>query len=102
DERELRRGAAELESLGFAVSIPEGPFGRRGFPAGPLERRRDELHRLLADETIGAIWCARGGAGAGRLLWRLDEGLLRAPPERVLGYSDITYPPLPPPPPARL
>jgi muramoyltetrapeptide carboxypeptidase len=91
DERELRRGAAELESLGFAVSIPEGLFDRRGFTAGTLERRRDELHRLLADDTIGAVWCARGGAGAGRLLWRLDEDLVRAHPKLVVGYSDITY-----------
>jgi muramoyltetrapeptide carboxypeptidase len=91
DERELRRGAAELESLGFAVSFTEGLFERRGFTAGTVERRRDELHRLLTDETIGAVWCARGGAGAGRLLWRLDEDLVRAHPKLVVGYSDITY-----------
>jgi muramoyltetrapeptide carboxypeptidase len=91
DEREVRRGAAELESLGFAVSIPEGLLERRGFTAGTLERRREELERLFADETVRAIWCARGGAGSGRLLWRLDEDLLRAHPKLVVGYSDITY-----------
>ncbi len=72
DERDLRRGAAELESLGFAVSVPEGLFERRGFTAGTGDRRLAELHRLFADDTIAAIFCARGGAGAGRLLWRLD------------------------------
>jgi len=91
DERQLRRGAAELEALGFAVSVPEGLFERRGFTAGSVERRLEELHRLYADETIAAIWCARGGAGAGRLLWRLDEELLRAHPKPLVGYSDITY-----------
>ncbi len=91
DERDLRRGAAELESLGFAVSIPEGLLERRGFTAGTLDRRRGELERLLADETVAAIWCARGGAGAGRLLWRLDEDLVRAHPKVLVGYSDITY-----------
>jgi muramoyltetrapeptide carboxypeptidase len=91
DERELRRGAAELESLGFAVSIPEGLFERCGFTAGTLERRLEELQRLYADDTVAAIWCARGGAGAGRLLWRLDEDLVRAHPKLVVGYSDITY-----------
>ncbi len=91
DERQLRRGAAELESLGFAVSIPEGLFERRGFTAGSLERRLDELHRLFADDSVAAIWCARGGAGAGRLLWRLDEDLIRSHPKLLVGYSDITY-----------
>jgi muramoyltetrapeptide carboxypeptidase len=91
DERQLRRGAAELESLGFAVSVPDGLLERRGFTAGSLERRREELQRLFADETVAAIWCARGGAGAGRLLWRLDEHLIRANPKLLVGYSDITY-----------
>lgn len=91
DERQLRRGAAELESLGFAVSVPEGLFEGRGFTAGNLERRLDELQRLFADDTVAAIWCARGGAGAGRLLWRLDEDLIRAHPKLIVGYSDITY-----------
>jgi muramoyltetrapeptide carboxypeptidase len=91
DEKELRRGAAELESLGFAVSIPEGLFERRGFTAGTLERRLEMLQCLYADEAVAAIWCARGGAGAGRLLGRLDEDLLRAHAKLVVGYSDITY-----------
>jgi muramoyltetrapeptide carboxypeptidase len=91
DERQLRRGAAELESMGFAVSIPAGLFERRGFTAGSLERRLDELHRLYADEGVSAIWCARGGAGAGRLLWRLDENIVRSHPKPLVGYSDITY-----------
>jgi muramoyltetrapeptide carboxypeptidase len=91
DERQLRRGAAELEMLGFAVSVPEGLFERRGFTAGSVERRLAELRRLFTDDTIAAVWCSRGGAGAGRLLWRLDEEVIRAHPKPVVGYSDITY-----------
>jgi len=91
DATRLERGVAELRSLGFDVLVPEGALARRGFTAGPRERRLRELTALLADDAVAGIVCARGGAGAGGLLDGLDEALVRGHPKLLVGYSDITF-----------
>ncbi len=87
----LRAGVAELEAIGFRVRVPEGVFARTGFTAGVAERRLAELHGLFADDEVVGILCARGGAGCGALLPRLDAGLIAAHPKLFVGYSDITF-----------
>ena len=91
DLERLERGAAELRALGFDVLVPEGIDARTGFTAGSVERRLAELHRLFADEAVAGIVCARGGAGAGWLLDKLDGELLRSHPKLLVGYSDVTF-----------
>jgi muramoyltetrapeptide carboxypeptidase len=91
DPDRLRRGVAALEALGFRVRAGEGLLARERFTAGTVERRLAELHGLWADAEVAAIFCARGGAGAGRLLEGLDEALLRSNPKIFLGFSDATY-----------
>jgi muramoyltetrapeptide carboxypeptidase len=91
DPDRLRRGVAALEALGFRVRAGDGLLERDRFTAGTLERRLGELHALWADADVAAIFCARGGAGAGRLLAGLDEGLVRSHPKIFLGFSDLTY-----------
>ncbi len=87
----LQRGVLELEALGFAVRVPDGILDRQTFTAGSLEGRLAQLEGLLTDPEVAAIVCARGGAGAGRLLTRLDGGTLRTHAKPLLGYSDITW-----------
>ncbi len=91
DLERLERGAAELRVLGFDVLVPAGIEARTGFTAGTIERRLAELHRLFADEAVAGIICARGGAGAGWLLDKLNAELLRAHPKPFVGYSDVTF-----------
>jgi muramoyltetrapeptide carboxypeptidase len=87
----LQRGVRELEALGFAVRVGEGALERTGFTAGSIEGRLAQLERLFRDPEIGGIVCARGGAGAGRLLNGLEAGLLRLHAKPLVGYSDITW-----------
>jgi len=90
DEARLLRGVAEIERLGFAVRVPEGVLARTGFTAGAAQARLAQLHALLADPEVRAIFCARGGAGALHLLPQLDTALVRANPKHLVGYSDVT------------
>jgi len=90
DEERLRRGTAELEGLGFAVRLSEGILERRGFTAGSVDDRLDQLHELFEDPEVAAVACARGGAGILHLLPHLDRELLRDNPKLLLGYSDVT------------
>ena len=90
DGVKLDKGIAELRALGFEVRAGEGLRERNRFAAGTVERRLAELHALFQDDDVAGIVCARGGAGAGWLLPRLDSDLLRAHPKVFVGYSDIT------------
>jgi muramoyltetrapeptide carboxypeptidase len=91
EEDRLQRGVAELEALGFAVRVAMGALDRRGFTAGTPEARQGQLEGLLGDPDVAGIVCARGGAGAGRVLARLDPALLRQYAKPLVGYSDITW-----------
>jgi muramoyltetrapeptide carboxypeptidase len=87
----LRRGVLELEALGFGVRVGEGALERTGFTAGSRQARLRQLEGLFRDPEIGGIVCARGGAGAARLLEDLDAGLLRLHTKPFVGYSDVTW-----------
>jgi muramoyltetrapeptide carboxypeptidase len=90
DEERLRGGVAELERLGFSVRVADGVLERKGFTAGTVENRLEQIHALFSDPAVAAIACARGGAGTIQLLPHLDRELLRANPKPLLGYSDVT------------
>ncbi|MSQ44083.1 MAG: LD-carboxypeptidase [Chloroflexi bacterium] len=67
--------------------------GGRGYLAGETDASRAaKLTEALCDPETDAIWCARGGYGAGRLLPLIDWERARreARPKLITGYSDIT------------
>ena len=45
---------------------------------------------MFANSDIDAIFCARGGYGANRVLPLLDYNLIKENPKIFIGYSDIT------------
>jgi muramoyltetrapeptide carboxypeptidase len=45
---------------------------------------------MFEDTRVRAIFCTRGGYGAGRLLEKLDYTLIRQNPKILVGFSDIT------------
>ena len=44
----------------------------------------------MDDPKISAIWCARGGYGAVRILDKLNYAKFKKYPKWIIGYSDIT------------
>lgn len=91
DAARLERGVAALRALGFDVRVPEGVLERRGFTAGSVERRLAELYALFEDDSVAAVFCARGGAGLVQLLPRLELARILAHPKPFVGYSDLTF-----------
>jgi muramoyltetrapeptide carboxypeptidase len=74
----------------YRVVFDRRMFERHGYLAGDDERRRDELSRLLADRSLGAIVAARGGYGLARFAHGLDWSLLQETPRWLAGFSDVT------------
>ncbi len=74
----------------YRVEYGAGVFERRRYLAGDDERRLTELNAALADPGIRAVFCARGGYGATRLLARLGSPGVHASAKPLVGFSDIT------------
>jgi muramoyltetrapeptide carboxypeptidase len=90
DPKAIDRSVAALQSLGFRTRLAPNVRKRWGFLAGTDQERASDLMTLFADKEVNAIFCLRGGYGAGRVLPLLDYKLIRANPKILLGYSDIT------------
>lgn len=58
--------------------------------AGSDSARAEDLHTLWSDDEITAVLPMRGGAGASRILPKLDFSLFASKPKILVGFSDIT------------
>ena len=61
-----------------------------GYFAGTDEERLDEWEQTIADPSVKAIFCARGGYGLTRIIDQLDLSIVRENPKWIVGFSDIT------------
>ncbi len=58
--------------------------------AGSDEQRKADMQRMLDDDSIRAIICARGGYGTVRIIDRLDFSRFVQHPKWIVGFSDVT------------
>jgi len=79
-----------LISARYRTSCGPGLFERHRYLAGDDARRLAELTAALADPGARALFCARGGYGATRLLARLGRNGPPGAPKPLVGFSDIT------------
>jgi muramoyltetrapeptide carboxypeptidase len=94
DPDRLRRGTALLESWGLTVLLGDHVLDQDPtypFLAGTDADRAADLQRAWCDPAVSAVFVARGGAGAARLVDRLDWTAMRAAgPQLLVGFSDVT------------
>ena len=83
----LEAGVAVLAAR-YSVHLAPELLARQRYLAGSDAQRLAQLTAALSDPDIDALFCARGGYGAMRLLPAL-EGLAPAP-KPLVGFSDIT------------
>jgi muramoyltetrapeptide carboxypeptidase len=88
-DRDSFEAGLALLAARYDVRQEQGLFARHRYLAGSDERRLQELTAALLDPAIKAVFCARGGYGATRLLQYLGSARL-GPPKPVVGFSDIT------------
>ena len=85
---ELDRGLGRLRQLGFEPVVHPGVRSRDFIFAGTDEARAQAFLEMARDPSIDALWCARGGYGAGRLIPLLGHDVPAG--KLLIGYSDIT------------
>ena len=88
----LGQGVDYLRGLGYKVILGECTrnLTRTGFLSGSDESRARELTDMFSNDKVDAIFCARGGYGAMRILPLVDFDTIRENPKILVGYSDIT------------
>ncbi len=79
-----------FKSWGLNVVIPDDLFQTENQFAGSDVVRMQCLQKFLDDETIKAIFCARGGYGTVRIIDQLNFNSFLSKPKWIVGYSDIT------------
>lgn len=89
-EESFDQAIKNLEALGLKVKVGKSARGVKGFLSATDKERLDDFHAAFADKQISAVWCARGGYGASRLLPAIDFKLIAKNPKILIGYSDIT------------
>jgi muramoyltetrapeptide carboxypeptidase len=90
DPAEVLPGIDRLQSLGFKVLTAKHLYERKEYLAGDDKARLEDLHSAFRNRDVKAIFCARGGYGAMRLLPKIRFQAIRANPKILVGYSDIT------------
>lgn len=90
DPTRLEAGLANLREKGYRVVEASNLRRRDGFLAGTDAERAAGYRELLADPAVDAIFFARGGYGAARILEHVDPEEIRSHPKIHLGGSDLT------------
>jgi muramoyltetrapeptide carboxypeptidase len=90
DPQKLEAGISALRARGYRVLEAPNLRRRCGYLAGTDEERAGGYRALVRDPAVDAIFFARGGYGASRVLSRLDPGELSERPKIHMGGSDLT------------
>ena len=80
----------ELDKLGLKVKYGKTIYLKDGYLAGSDQERIDDIHEMFSDPEVKAIICFKGGAGASRIIDKLDYELIRNNPKLFMGFSDVT------------
>ena len=58
--------------------------------SGTDDQRLEDLQKMLDDDNVQAVLCARGGYGIGRIIDRIDFKKFIKQPKWLIGFSDVT------------
>lgn len=86
----FEQGVKLLNKAGFTTVFDESIHEGYRYLAGTDERRLGELRSALKDEQADAIWVARGGYGATRLVDQINPAQVTEANKWLIGFSDVT------------
>lgn len=92
DEIRFENGARQLKERGYAVTFTDNVFApadRYGRSSSGKERAQ-QLHSLLQDDEVKAVYSAGGGDFLAEMLPHVDLEWIRKHPKWIQGYSDNT------------
>jgi len=88
--KELNPAILILESWGLEIMLGKNLFKIENQFAGTIHERLTDLQAMIDDNSIKAIFFARGGYGTIQLIDKINFSNLIKNPKWIVGYSDIT------------
>jgi muramoyltetrapeptide carboxypeptidase len=79
-----------LQKWGYKIKTGSTLGSQFNYFSGTDEQRLNDLQQMLDDESIKAIFCARGGYGLGRITDKLSFKKFKKYPKWIIGFSDVT------------
>ncbi len=79
-----------LQEWGYKIKTGSTLGNQFNYFSGTDEQRLNDLQQMLDDESIKAIFCARGGYGLGRIIDKLSFKKFKKNPKWIIGFSDVT------------
>ena len=92
-KQDLVIGLEFLQQNNFTPIFGKNLFNTSGIGynfSGTEQERINDFQQAIDDNEIKAIWCARGGYGAIKIIDELDFSSLKTNFKWIIGYSDIT------------
>ncbi|OFX80105.1 MAG: LD-carboxypeptidase [Bacteroidetes bacterium GWE2_29_8] len=87
---EIKNAVDYITSWGYEVVFGDSLFADSNQYAGTDDDRANDFQKMLNNNEIKAILCARGGYGSLRIIDMLDFSNYQINPKWIIGYSDIT------------
>jgi len=87
---ELQTSIYLLRECGYRVDLGKHTLGAYHQFSGTDAERASDLQDAIDDDSVSAIWCARGGYGGLRIIDRIDFTKFKQNPKWICGYSDTT------------
>lgn len=78
------------EDWGFTTRIGNTPGKQFNYFSGTDEERLADFQKMLDDDEVKAILCARGGYGISRIIDHIDFTKFKKNPKWIIGFSDVT------------
>ena len=89
-DKNIEKAINIFKSWGLNVVLGNHIYDKNGHFAGTDKNREKDFQKALDNKNIKAIWCARGGYGAVRIIDKLNFDNYLKNPKWIIGFSDIT------------
>ncbi len=89
-ESEIEAFVVYMKDANIDCKLGAHLFGKKDQYSGTIEERLRDLHDMIRDPLVKAVFAARGGYGTAQLLPGFDLDLLQKNPTWLIGFSDMT------------
>lgn len=89
-EEKVNAAIQKFKGWNFKVQSGKTIGNQFNYFSGTDEDRLNDLQQMMDDDSINAIFCARGGYGMGRIIESIQFKKFINHPKWIIGYSDIT------------
>jgi muramoyltetrapeptide carboxypeptidase len=78
------------EEWGYTSKVGKSIGNQFHYFSGTDDERLHDFQRMLDDDEVKAVLCARGGYGLSRIIDRIDFSKFKKQPKWIIGFSDVT------------